>query len=89
MNESPSLNEEIQKGKCVQNQLKIWEKLLETRIKFQKVLTTANSFPDFDAHLDLISLDDQRFAEAAENVSENIHKLLDNFFELQEHLVGR
>lgn len=84
-----SLNEEIQKGVCVQNQLKIWEKLLEVRIKSQKMLITANSLPDFDAQLELTSLDDSAFAERVEITCDSLHGLLDNFLELQSTLVNR
>ncbi|XP_062124843.1 protein Aatf [Drosophila sulfurigaster albostrigata] len=36
---------EIQKGVCVQNQLRIWERLLELRINTQKITTKANLLP--------------------------------------------
>uniref|UniRef100_A0A1A9VZY3 Apoptosis antagonizing transcription factor/protein transport protein n=1 Tax=Glossina brevipalpis TaxID=37001 RepID=A0A1A9VZY3_9MUSC len=36
---------EIQKGFCVQNQLRIWERLLELRMHSQKILTKLNQLP--------------------------------------------
>ena len=36
-----STSNEVKKGVCVQNQLKVWEKLLEVRIKAQKMRTPA------------------------------------------------
>ena len=86
---SSSLNEEIKKGFCVQNQLKIWEKLLEVRIKSQKMLITANSLPSFDDHLELSSLDDSTFSEKVEKTCDGVHRLLDNLLELQSTLVNR
>lgn len=82
-----SLSEEIKKGICVENQLKIWEKLLEVRIKSQKMLITANGLPDFDAHLELS--EDPSFSEKVEKTCDGIHRLMDNLLELQETLVNR
>lgn len=82
-----SLNEEIKKGVCVQNQLKVWEKLLEVRIKSQKMLITANGLPDFDAHLELS--EDPSFSEKVEKTCDGIHRLMDNLLELQSTLVNK
>lgn len=38
-------SEEVEKGKCVKNQLNLWENLLETRINLQNCLITANKMP--------------------------------------------
>lgn len=38
-------SEEVEKGKCVKNQLNLWENLLEMRINLQKCLITANKMP--------------------------------------------
>jgi protein AATF/BFR2 len=84
-----SINEEIKKGVCVQNQLKIWEKLLEVRIKSQKMLITANSLPDFDSHLELVTLEDSEFSEKVEKACDGLHGLLDNLLELQSTLVNK
>jgi protein AATF/BFR2 len=84
-----SLNEEIKKGISVQNQLKLWEKLLEVRIKSQKVLITANSMPDFDSHLELTTMEDQTFTEKVEQTCDGIHGLLGNLLELQSTLVKK
>lgn len=87
--EDTSLKEEIQKGICVQNQLKLWEKLLEVRIKSQKMLITANSLPDSDAHLELLSGEESNsFSEKVEQTCDSLHGLLDNLLELQSTLVS-
>lgn len=84
-----SLDEEIQKGVCVKNQLKIWEKLLEVRIKSQKMLITANSLPDFDTHLELAASEDSTFTEKVERTCDGLHGLLDNLLEIQSTLINR
>lgn len=87
--EDSSLNEEIKKGACVQNQLKLWEKLLEVRIKSQKMLITANSLPDFDTHLELASIENSAFSEKVDKTCDGLNGLLDNLLELQSTLVSR
>ncbi|XP_076583102.1 protein AATF [Chaetodon auriga] len=39
------VDEEVEKGKAVKNQLGLWDQLLEGRIKIQKALMTANQLP--------------------------------------------
>lgn len=39
------VDEEVEKGKAVKNQLALWDQLLEGRIKLQKGLVTANQLP--------------------------------------------
>lgn len=82
---------EIKKGLCVQNQLKVWENLLEVRIKAQKMLITANSLPDYDSFLDLSDIDDNesKFLEKTEGVCDNIYALVDNLLDLQTVLVEK
>lgn len=83
-------NEDIQKGVCVQNQLKIWEKLLEVRIKAQKMLISANSLPNYDDFIDLSEIDhESQFLEKCENACDNIYSLIDNLLELQSTLVEK
>ncbi|XP_053698052.1 protein Aatf [Sabethes cyaneus] len=74
----------VQKGVCVQNQLKLWERLLEIRIKLQPSLITANSFPYEDKFNSLAK--DTQFKEAAEKLSKTVESTLQNLIELQEVL---
>jgi protein AATF/BFR2 len=84
-----SANEEVKRGVCVQNQLKVWEKLLEARIKAQKMLITANSLPDYDSFIELSEVEDSPFAEKIEDACDGLYNMLDNFLELQSILVER
>ncbi|KXJ71691.1 hypothetical protein RP20_CCG019919 [Aedes albopictus] len=79
--------ESVQKGICVQNQLKMWERLLEIRIKMQSSLITANSFPHAQKFRHLC--EDTKFQEATQKVSSTVESTLRNLLELQETLVGR
>ena len=82
-----SLSEEIKKGIAVQSQLKLWEKLLEVRIKSQKMLISANGLPDFNAHVELA--ENPEFSAKVEKTCDGIHRLMDNLLELQGTLVSR
>lgn len=83
-----SINEEVKKGICVQNQLKLWEKLLEVRIKSQKMLITANSLPNPLFHEKLSDLD-EGFSKKTEETVDGVSGLLENLLELQSELVSR
>lgn len=78
-------NLDIQRGMCVQNQLRIWESLLEIRIKTQKMLITANSFPCYDNFLKL-SESNLKFQETTQSTCESIYNLIDNLLILQSKL---
>lgn len=79
--------ESVQKGICVQNQLKMWERLLEMRIKMQSSLITANSFPHAHRFRDFCQ--DAKFQEATDKVTSTVESTLRNLLELQEILVDR
>lgn len=42
------ISEDVQKGISIRNQLAVWDKLLEYRIQFQKVLALSNQLPPSD-----------------------------------------
>lgn len=77
-------NAEIQKGFAVQNQLKIWEKLLEIRIHSQKILTRANSLPPPVVYDKLCDQND--FSSLASTTIANVENLLENMLEMQSLL---
>lgn len=77
----------VQKGLCVQNQLKIWEKCLEMRIHSQKILNISNSLPSSNVFDQFLSNDD--FKQEADKTIENVGELLDKMLELQTSLVSR
>lgn len=80
---------EIKKGLCVQNQLKLWENLLEVRIKAQKMLITANSLPDYNSFLDLSEIGESMFLERTESACDNLYALIDNLVGLQTILIEK
>lgn len=82
-----SKNEKKEKGVCVQNQLCIWEKLLEIRIQSQKMLNNANSLPAPDIFEKFN--DDIRFKDTAKEVQINTERLLEKLIEAQVTLANQ
>uniref|UniRef100_A0A2M4BKE4 Putative apoptosis antagonizing transcription factor/protein transport protein n=1 Tax=Anopheles marajoara TaxID=58244 RepID=A0A2M4BKE4_9DIPT len=77
--------ETIGKGLVVQNQLKLWERMLEMRIKLQPCVIAANSLPSADSY-DRFSRESQEFREKANETTKTITDALDNLLKLQEKL---
>lgn len=82
-----NLSADIQKGNCIQNQLHIWEKLLEIRIHSQKVLIKANTLPAFD-QMNALRTEHPNFDEAVRQTESNVDKLLSKLTEMQSLLVA-
>ncbi|XP_053989505.1 protein AATF [Hylaeus volcanicus] len=75
-----NLKADIDKGNCVRSQLKLWESLLEMRIKLQKCLITSNKMPQHDAHEILKDVD---YTKKVEETKSNLKLLLNNLLQLQ------
>ncbi|XP_051160987.1 protein AATF-like [Leptopilina boulardi] len=78
-------NSEIEKGKCVKNQLERWEKLLKTRILMQKSLAISNEMPQYNVYKNYMSNSD--IQEIKIKTINETTKLLDNLLELQNHFL--
>uniref|UniRef100_A0A182IJD7 Uncharacterized protein n=1 Tax=Anopheles atroparvus TaxID=41427 RepID=A0A182IJD7_ANOAO len=76
----------VNKGLAVQNQLKLWERMLEMRIKLQPCLITANSLPQANVYEKLQS-ESQEFRDKAEQTSKTVAEVMDRFLALQETLL--
>ncbi|OXU26311.1 hypothetical protein TSAR_011625 [Trichomalopsis sarcophagae] len=77
---------EIEKGNCVREQLKLWENLLEMRIKLQKCLVSSNKMPQHDIYKDYASNDD--FKKNCNDAKQKISGLLNNLLDLQSNLLN-
>ncbi|EDV59118.1 protein Aatf [Drosophila erecta] len=76
---------EIQKGLGVQNQLRIWERLLELRINTQKFTSKANQLPAPDTLTKLASENDE-LQSVLNEAQERSSKLLQQLLSLQSAL---
>ncbi|XP_018783803.1 PREDICTED: protein Aatf [Bactrocera latifrons] len=73
---------EVQKGQCVQNQLQIWERLLEMRIHTQKILSKSNQLPapnTLKAH----QQDSEKLSNISRESVSSVSKLLSTLVQLQ------
>ncbi|KAH8238817.1 hypothetical protein KR038_003387 [Drosophila bunnanda] len=76
---------EIQKGLCVQNQLRIWERLLELRINTQKFTSKANQLPAPQA-LKKFGSENEELQSVLNEAQERSSKLLQQLLALQSAL---
>ncbi|XP_017024015.1 protein Aatf [Drosophila kikkawai] len=76
---------EIQKGLCVQNQLRIWERLLELRINTQKFTSKANQLPAPDT-LKQLGSENEELQSVLNEAQERSSKLLQQLLALQSAL---
>lgn len=80
-------DDQITKGFCVQNQLQIWEKLLEVRIHSQKMLIKANSLPPPNQFQCLAQ--NAEFSELANDTFDKVATLVTQMRDLQSHLLNQ
>ncbi|XP_052892917.1 protein Aatf [Anopheles moucheti] len=81
--------EVINKGLAVQNQLKIWERLLEMRIKVQPCLIASNSLPPSSSICRNLASENEQFLQKSEQVTKTVSETMEQMLELQELLLSR
>ncbi|XP_012272029.1 protein AATF [Orussus abietinus] len=82
-----NIRDDVEKGNCVRDQLKLWENFLEIRIKLQKCLVTSNKMPQYDAYKNFKS--DNNFAKAAGESKQKLIDVLENMLKLQSTLLKK
>lgn len=82
------IDEEVNKGLAVKAQLRLWDALLECRIKLQKVLLAANQLPQFDVWAEFCEKGGNDFETAAQTCQKTVKHLLDAFIELQTMMLA-
>lgn len=80
-------HDHLSKGVCVQNQLQIWEKLLEVRIHSQKMLIKANSLPQPEKYEKLS--ENTEFSELANDTVDQVSRLVSQMRDLQSLLLNQ
>lgn len=80
-----NLKENIEKGTSVKNQLQIWEKLLEIRIKSQKLVQNSNSLPVGEVYEELVN--NEEFKESVKEASNTLKNLVQKMLELKSTLL--
>lgn len=81
-------DDQIQKGFCVQNQIQIWEKLLEIRIHSHKMLIKGNSLPIYNKFQRMAEKSSE-FADIATETEQNLFKLISQMCDLQTILLKK
>lgn len=81
------VNQEIQKGICVRNQLSFWDNFLDQRIQLQKVLSLSNQLPQHDVYPLFAEKGGVEFRSNTSKVKQKLNKLMGSLLELQEALL--
>lgn len=81
-------DDHLSKGFCVQNQLQIWEKLLEVRIHSQKMLIKANSLPQ-PTQFEQLTEKSTEFSELINDTQEKVSTLVSQMRDLQSLLLNQ
>ncbi|XP_040895484.1 protein AATF [Toxotes jaculatrix] len=81
------VDEEVEKGKAVKNQLALWDQLLEGRIKLQKALVTANQLPQPQTFPEFKRRGGAEFAGALKNTHKALKALQRSLLELHDQLL--
>ncbi|KAL7838579.1 hypothetical protein AOLI_G00269830 [Acnodon oligacanthus] len=81
------VDEEVEKGKAVKNQLALWDLLLEGRIKMQKALVMANQLPQPDTFPEFKSKGGAEYAGALKDSHKALKALQRSLLELQDLLL--
>ncbi|XP_065358354.1 protein Aatf [Calliphora vicina] len=76
---------EIQKGLCVQSQLRIWERLLELRINLQKIVNKTNQLPAAQ-ELKELERNNNKYKDLQQTTSKQTCLLLQNLLSLKNNL---
>ncbi|XP_046876858.1 LOW QUALITY PROTEIN: protein AATF [Hypomesus transpacificus] len=81
------VDEEVEKGKAVKDQLALWDQLLEGRIKIQKALVTANQLPQPQTFPEFKRRGGAELAGALKNSHKALKALQRSLLELQDQLL--
>lgn len=81
------VEEEVEKGKAVKNQLALWDQLLEGRIKIQKALVTANQLPQPNTFPEVKRRGGPEVAGALKNAHKALKALQRSLLELHDELL--
>lgn len=81
------VDEEVEKGNAVKNQLALWDQLLEGRIKIQKALLTANQLPQPLTFPEFKKSGGDEFAGALKNAHKALKALQRSLLELHDQLL--
>lgn len=81
------INEDVSKGNAVKNQLKLWEKLLEIRIKSHKLIQSCNTVPLNDVYTKLSAKTEFKVATTETTVA--LISLMEKLYNLKSHLLDQ
>ncbi|CAL1289372.1 unnamed protein product [Larinioides sclopetarius] len=80
---------EIERAQAIKNQKEIWNRLLESRIKLQKLLQIVNKLPQYSSYKKLKDKGDKELIESSKKASQSIKHMMKSWIILQTELINR
>ncbi|GBM87346.1 Protein AATF [Araneus ventricosus] len=80
---------EIERAQAIKNQKEIWNRLLESRIKLQKLLQTINKLPQYSSYKKLKDKGGKELIESSKKASQSIKHMMKSWMNLQTELINR
>lgn len=84
---SQNVDKEVAKGRAIQNQMKIWESLLEVRIQLQKALGKINQYPQPSSWADFQAAGDDPYRQDVQASQKCLDGIMDEILHLEDELI--
>ncbi|TRY63985.1 hypothetical protein TCAL_03594 [Tigriopus californicus] len=84
---SQNLDKEVAKGRAIQNQMKIWESLLEVRIQLQKALGKINQYPQPSSWPLFQAAGDDQYREDIHATQKCLDGVMDEILYLEDEII--
>ncbi|KAJ2701718.1 rRNA-processing protein bfr2 [Coemansia sp. IMI 203386] len=88
-NISQTAQSDVEKGKHVLNQTRMWEGALDARIRVQKLMTAANELPRADLFSEAAAISSEETDEHLDKARESVQLLLDSLIQLRKALIAK
>lgn len=79
---SKSAQSDVEKGKHVRQQLKLWDNCLESRIRMQKVIDDANKLPQKDNYYDFLA-EAEGIENDLETAKTDLREIIDDLMDMR------
>ncbi|XP_055930526.1 protein AATF-like isoform X1 [Argiope bruennichi] len=80
---------EIERAQAIKNQKEIWNRLLESRIKLQKLLQIINKLPQYSAYKKLKEKGGKELIESSKKAHQSIKHMMKSWLNLQTELINK
>ncbi|KAJ2854608.1 rRNA-processing protein bfr2 [Coemansia erecta] len=86
---SQTAQSDVEKGKHVLNQTRMWEGALDARIRVQKLMTAANELPKPDLFSKVVSSSSEQTEDRLAKARKSVRLLIDSLIQLRKTLMAK